>query len=81
MKPLQIEYCLKLIPKPFDAKKKVQDPPTEDKARVSYECETCMAKGDIEEGFKHKADCKATSFAGLKKVCAKSGKAPHATKD
>lgn len=80
MKPLQIEYCLKLVPKPFDAKKKVQDPPTEDKARISYECETCGMKADIEEGFKHKADCKATSFAGLKKICAKSGKAPHATK-
>lgn len=80
-KPLQIEYCQKLIPKPFDAKKKIQDAPTEDKARVSYECETCMAKGDVEDTFKHKADCKATSFAGLKKVCAKSGKAPHATKE
>ena len=40
-----------------------------------------MAKGDVEDTFKHKADCKATSFAGLKKVCAKSGKAPHATKE
>jgi len=80
-KPAQIEYCLKLIPKPFDPKKKVQDPPGEDKARVHYECETCMAKAEIEEGFKHKADCKATSFAGLKKVCDKSGKFPHATKD
>jgi YHS domain-containing protein len=81
LKPAQIEYCLKLIPKPFDAKKKVQDPPGEDKARVHYECEACMAKGEIEDGFKHKADCKATSFAGLKKVCDKSGKFPHATKD
>jgi hypothetical protein len=81
MKPLQIEYCLKLVPKPFDAKKKVQDPPTEDKARISYECETCMAKADIEEGFKHKADCKATSFSALKKICAKSGHPPHASKD
>jgi len=80
MKPQQIEYCLKLVPKPFDAKKKVQDPPGEDKARIHYECETCMAKGDVEEGFKHKPDCKATSFAGLKKVCDKSGKFPHATK-
>lgn len=79
-KPLQIEYCLKLTPKPFDPKKKVQDPPTEDKARVRYECEACMSKGDIEDTFKHKADCKATSFAGLKKICEKSGKYPHASK-
>ncbi|HZE98379.1 MAG TPA: hypothetical protein VE981_15210 [Planctomycetota bacterium] len=80
-KPVQIEYCLKLILKPVDPKKKVQDPPTEDKARIHYECEACMAKGDMEEGFKHKPDCKATSFAGLKKICDKSGKFPHATKD
>ncbi len=80
-KPMTIEYCLKLVPKPIDPKKKVQDPPTEDKARVHYECEMCMAKADVEEGFKHKPDCKATSFAGLKKVCEKSGKFPHATKD
>lgn len=80
-KPLQIEYCLKLVMKPIDPKKKVQDPPTEDKARISYECETCMAKADIEEGFKHKPDCKATSFSALKKICAKSGHPPHATKD
>jgi hypothetical protein len=79
-KPQQIEYCLKLIPKPFDPKKKVQDPPTEDKARVHYECDACMAKGDVEETFKHKPECKATSFAGLKKVCDKSGKFPHASK-
>jgi hypothetical protein len=80
-KPQQIEYCLKLIPKPFDPKKKIQDPPGEDKARVHYECEACMAKSDVEETFKHKPDCKATSFAGLKKVCDKSGKFPHASKD
>jgi len=79
-KPIQIEYCLKLLPKPIDPKKKVQDPPTEDKARIHYECETCGAKSDFEEGFKHKADCKATSFSGLKKICEKSGKFPHATK-
>jgi len=79
-KPVQIEYCLKYILKPFDPKKKVQEPPTEDKARISYECEACGAKGDFDDGFKHKADCKASSFAGLKKVCSKSGHAPHASK-
>ena len=79
-KPTEIEYCLKLIPKPFDPKKKVQDPPTEDKARISYACEKCGVKGDIEEQVKHKDDCKPSFGSGLKKVCAKSGKMPHASK-
>lgn len=80
-KPTEIEYCLKLIPKPFDPKKKVQDPPGEDKARVSYVCEKCNAKSDIEENLKHKDDCKPAAFGGgLQKVCAKSGKMPHASK-
>ena len=78
-KATPIEYCQKLIPKPYDPKKKVQDPPTEDKARVSYLCETCMAKSDIESDFKHKPDCKPSFGGGLKKICAKSGHAPHAT--
>src|SRR6185295_11240869 len=79
-KPLEIEYCLKLIPKPIDPKKKVQDPPGEDKARVSYVCEKCGVKGDIESEVKHKDDCKPAFGTGLKKVCAKSGHMPHATK-
>ena len=69
------------MPKPFDPKKKVQDPPAEDKARISYVCEKCGAKGEMEEGFKHKDDCKPSALGGgLKKVCAKSGHLPHATK-
>ncbi|RPH49224.1 MAG: hypothetical protein EHM91_03335 [Planctomycetota bacterium] len=80
-KPTEIEYCLKLVPKPFDPKKKVQDPPGTDTARVNYECESCGMKGPIEEGFKHKPDCKPAAFgSGLKKVCTKSGKMPHASK-
>ena len=80
-KATEIEYCLKLIPKPFDPKKKVQDPPGEDKARISYECEKCGAKAEIETLLKHKDDCKPSGFGGgVKKVCAKSGKMPHATK-
>lgn len=53
----------------------------EDRARVSYLCEKCNAKGDIESEFKHAADCNRTTTlgSGLKKICAKSGKAPHAT--
>ena len=78
-KPLQIEYCVKLMSKPYDPKKKIQDPPTEDKARISYVCETCGATGDVEAEFKHKDNCKPTFGGGLKKVCAKSGKMPHAT--
>jgi hypothetical protein len=81
MKAAEIEYCLKLVPKPIDPKKKVQDPPAEDKARISYVCEKCGAKGEMEEGFKHKDDCKPSALGGgLKKVCAKSGHMPHATK-
>lgn len=80
MKPLEIEYCLKLIPKPFDPRKKIQDAPSEDKARVSYECEKCGAKAEFEDKVMHKADCKPSFGTGVKKVCAKSGKMPHATK-
>lgn len=79
-KPTEIEYCVKLMAKPFDPKKKVQDPPTEDKARISYVCEKCGVKGDIESEIKHKDDCKPSFGSGLKKVCAKSGHMPHATK-
>jgi len=79
-KPLEIEYCLKLVPKPFDPKKKVQDPPSEDKARISYECEKCGAKAEFEDKVMHKSDCKPSFGNGVKKVCAKSGKMPHATK-
>jgi hypothetical protein len=80
-KATEIEYCLKLVPKPPDPKKKVQDPPGEDKARISYVCEKCGAKSDIESEFKHKDDCKPSALGGgLKKVCAKSGHMPHATK-
>jgi len=78
-KATQIEYCLKLVMKPIDPKKKVQDPPGEDKARISYFCESCMVKADMEADFKHKPDCKP-AFSGLKKVCAKSGHAPHSSK-
>lgn len=79
-KATPIEYCVKYIPKPYDPKKKVQDLPTEDKARISYVCETCGNKSEIESDFKHKPDCKPSFSGGLKNVCAKSGKMPHATK-
>lgn len=54
---------------------------SEDRARVSYECDSCGVKGDIESEFKHKPDCKPKFGGGLKKICAKSGKAPHVGDD
>ncbi len=65
-KPLQIEYCVKVGE-------------SEDRARVSYKCEACMATAEIEADFKHEADCKNKAGSTLKKVCSKSGMAPHAT--
>jgi len=51
----------------------------EDKARVTYECDSCGVKGGVATEIKHKEDCKPKFGGGLKKVCAKSGKEPHAT--
>lgn len=51
----------------------------EDKARITYVCEACEAKGAIESEFKHKEGCKPTLGKGLKQVCTKSGKEPHAS--
>jgi hypothetical protein len=78
-KPEEIEYCLKLIPKPIQVKGGKPLPPEfdEDKGRISYVCEKCSVKGDIESQLKHKEDCKPGFGSGFKKVCAKSGKAPH----
>src|SRR5579859_2267564 len=65
-KPLLVEFCVK----PAE---------TEDRARVSYRCDFCAATADIESEFRHEADCKRKGLGGLKKVCSKSGMAPHAT--
>jgi hypothetical protein len=76
-KPAPIEYCLKLGPPHLVAGEKTprQD---EDRSRVTYECDSCGAKGEVEAEFKHKDDCKPTKFGGgLKKICTKSGTAPH----
>lgn len=52
----------------------------EDKARVTYECESCGVKANVESELKHKPDCKPKTLGGgIKKVCTKSGKLPHAT--
>ena len=84
VKPIQIEYCLKLIAKSL-SRQEIKDgkkPYDEDRARISYECETCGAKAEIETEVKHKPECKPKALGtGLKKICAKSGKFPHATDD
>jgi YHS domain-containing protein len=96
-KPADIEYCVKRIPyyiskcqhkkreaKPFVCCNKPWSVPAgfdEDRARCTYECETCHAKANIATEIKHKDDCKPTFGGGLKKVCTKSGTAPHVGDD
>jgi len=65
-KPLLVEFCVKAGE-------------MEDRARVTYKCDSCAGAGDIEAEFKHETDCKRKGLGGLKKVCSKSGIAPHAT--
>ena len=77
-KPANIEYCLKIsAPYLHTGEKTARS--DEDKARVTYECETCGVKGEVEAEVKHKPDCKPAFGNGLKKVCSKSGTAPHQT--
>jgi hypothetical protein len=64
-KPVQIEYCVKTGT-------------GEDRARVTYQCKSCGAASDVEAQLKHEEGCKQT-LTGLKKICSKSGMAPHAT--
>jgi hypothetical protein len=66
-KPLLVEFCVKV------------GDGGEDRARVTYRCDGCGATGDLEAEFKHEDDCKKKGLGGLKKVCSKSGTAPHAT--
>lgn len=75
-KPASIEYCLKVTP-PFLHPGEKAPRSDEDRARVTYECETCGVKGEIESEFKHKPDCKPSFGSGVKKICTKSGTAPH----
>jgi hypothetical protein len=51
---------------------------TADRARITYACTGCAATGDFEKEFKHEEACKKKTSA-LKKVCSKSGTAPHQT--
>lgn len=75
-KPEPIEYCLKVTAPYLHPGEKVARS-DEDKARVTYECESCDVKGEVESQFKHKPDCKPSFGSGIKKVCAKSGTKPH----
>lgn len=78
-KPIEIEYCVKLVPKPVPPRNGKPQPPevAEDRARIIYECSTCAARADVEAEVKHKPDCKPVLGASYKKICSKSGKPPH----
>ena len=65
---MKVEYCSKTA-----AGEKIAD-----RARITYACTSCAATGDFDKDFKHEEDCKKKSLA-LKKVCSKSGTAPHQT--
>lgn len=67
-KPLKVEYCSKTPP----------GGKTADRARITYACAGCAATADFDKGFKHEEGCKRKSSA-LKRVCSKSGTAPHQT--
>jgi YHS domain-containing protein len=75
-KPAPIEYCVR-FGAPYLHPGEKAPRPDEDRARVSYACESCDSKGELESEFKHKPDCKPSFGSGVKKVCAKSGTAPH----
>lgn len=72
---LPSKLCKKCENKPLMVEFCVKLGETEDRARVSYRCEACKAESDLEAELKHEAGCKPK----LKKVCSKSGTAPHAT--
>jgi YHS domain-containing protein len=79
VKPVGIEFCVK--PGRLPADFKPGTPVPEDRSRVTYECAACGAKGDLETETKHAPTCKPLFGTGLKKVCTKSGTAPHATQE
>ncbi len=75
-RPLSIDYCVKTVRGP--AQPGNPSGLVEDRARITYECGSCGAKADLEPDLKHGPACKPL-FGGLKKVCSKSGTAPHAS--
>jgi hypothetical protein len=76
---LPSKLCKKCETKPVQAEFCVKTGENEDRSRVTYKCESCAATSEIESEFKHEAGCKPKLGGGLKKVCSKSGTAPHAT--
>jgi hypothetical protein len=67
-KPVKTDFCSKTA----------SGQKTPDHARCTYECSGCGEKAEFEGELKHKDDCKKKTSA-LKKVCSKSGTAPHVT--
>ena len=66
-KAVKTDYCVKTA----------KGEKTPDRARITYECPACGATAEFETEFKHKDDCKKKGPP--KKVCSKSGAAPHVT--
>lgn len=79
-KPELVEYCVKMAPAPPPEEGEGSRPSglVEDRARVCYQCPSCKARADRASDVKHAPDCQSLPSA-LKKVCSKSGVAPHAT--
>jgi hypothetical protein len=84
-KPKKIDMCVKRYfmvdgdpssksEKPIIKEGKLYDFPYEDKARITYLCETCGETGDSQYEVKHKPDCASKTTI---KVCSKSGTPPH----
>jgi YHS domain-containing protein len=75
-----VEYCVKWVPAPPPAEGEEARPGglVEDRARVTYQCPSCSAQADRLAEIKHAADCKGL-LGAAKKICSKSGTAPHAT--
>jgi len=84
-KPKKIDMCVKRYfmvdgdpssksEKPIVKEGKLYDFPYEDKARITYLCETCGETGDSQYEVKHKPDCASKTTI---KVCSKSGTPPH----
>jgi hypothetical protein len=84
-KPKKIDMCVKRYfmvdgdpssksEKPILKDGKLYDFPYEDKARITYLCETCGETGDSQYEVKHKPDCASKTTI---KVCSKSGTPPH----
>jgi len=84
-KPKKIDMCVKRYfmvdgdagsksEKPILKDGKLYDFPYEDKARITYLCESCGETADSQFEVKHKPDCASKTAI---KVCSKSGTAPH----